>query len=182
MYDVGYSLTEALENYQQLISDYSVSLSILVAFSVFGLLLWINRKERTTFYLSLGALLLLIVMTLYFRRLELFNYITTIFSGNFYKNLYFFHWNMIFCFFLMHNQISSKKITELTRGIVIIFFVLLATNVAFQFCVSEYVGNSRLMVLGNTGPMIIVGNLLSFLLYLYLIVFNVVSSVKEKER
>ena len=46
---------------------------------------------------------------------------------------------------------------------------------------SNVVGNSRLMVLGNTGAMIIVGNLISFLLYIYLFVYFVVSSVKKKE-
>ncbi len=181
MYDVHYTLAEALENYQQMISDYSVFLYIFLAISVFGILIWINKKTKTGFYLTLGSLLLLITMTFYFRKLEMFNYITTLFHGNFYKNLYFFHWNMIFCFLLMHIQISSKKITELTRGIVVVFFVLLATNVSFQLYMSDFVGNSRIMILGNTGSMIVVGNLLSFLLYVYLIIFYVVSCVKKRE-
>jgi len=172
MYDIHYSLTEALENYHHLISDYSVFLYIFLAISVFGILIWINRKDKISFYFTLGAALLLIVMTFYFRRLELFNYIDTLFSGNFYKNLYFFHWNMIFCFIFMHVGLSSKKLTDFTKAIVIVFYVLLATNVTFQ---------PRLMVLGNTGAMIIVGNLISFLLYIYLFVYFVVSSVKKKE-
>lgn len=182
MYDVNYTLTEALENYQQMISDYSVFLFLFLAFSVFGFLLWINRKEKTTFYFTLGSLFLMIIMTIYFRKLELLTYITTIFTRNFYKNLYFYHWNMIVCFLLMHIQISSKKVTELTRFIVIVFFVILATNLSFQLYMSDYVGNSSIMVLGNTGSMIVVGNILSFLLYLYLIVFYVVSCVKDRKR
>ncbi len=181
MYDIHYSLTEALENYHHLISDYSVFLYIFLAISVFGILIWINRKDKISFYFTLGAALLLIVMTFYFRRLELFNYIDTLFSGNFYKNLYFFHWNMIFCFIFMHVGLSSKKLTDFTKAIVIVFYVLLATNVTFQLYMSNVVGNSRLMVLGNTGAMIIVGNLISFLLYIYLFVYFVVSSVKKKE-
>ncbi len=182
MYEIHYSLAEALENYQQLISDYSVFLYILLAFSVYGVLIWINRKEKTSFYLTFGSLLLLIIMTFYFRRLELVNYITTFFNSRFYQNLYFFHWNMIFCFLLMHIQISSKKITEMTRFIVILFYIVLAANVSFQLYMSEVVGNSSIMVVGNTGPMIIVGNLISFLLYLYLILFCIVSYIKERKR
>ncbi len=181
MYDVPYTLTEALENYQQMISDYSVFLSIFLAISVFGILLWINRKTKTGFYFTLGSFLLLTTMTFYFRKLEMFQYVTTLFHGNFYKNLYFFHWNMIFCFLFMHIQISSQKITELTRAIIIVFFVVLATNVSFQLYMSDFVGNSRIMILGNTGSMIVVGNLLSFILYLYLIVFYVVSYVKKRK-
>lgn len=182
MYDVTYSLTEALESYQQLISDYSVFLFIFLAFSVFGFLLWINRKEKITFYFTLGYFFLLVIMTIYFRRFELFHYFNTIFTGNFFKNLYFYHWNMVFCFLLLHIEISSKRVTELARLIAIIFFVILATNSSFQFYMSEYVGNSRIMVLGNTGPMIIVGNILSFLLYLYFIVFYVVLYGKNRKR
>lgn len=181
MYDVHYSLTEALERYQQLISDYSVFLSIFLAFCIFGLLIWINRKEKIAFYFTLGTFLLLVVMTFYFRRLELLEYITQIFHGNFYKNLYFFHWNMFFCFFFLHIQISSRKITELTRFISLVFYVVLATNVSFQLYMSQVVGNARLMVLGNTGPMIIVGNFLSFFLYLYFIVYFTVSAIGKKE-
>ena len=62
MYDIHYSLTEALENYHHLISDYSVFLYIFLAISVFGILIWINRKDKISFYFTLGAALLLIVI------------------------------------------------------------------------------------------------------------------------
>ncbi len=181
MYEVHFSLAEALESYQQLISDYSVFLSIFLAMIIFGFLLWINRKSSATFYMTLGFLLLIIVMDFYFRGWEMFYHFDSFFSRYFYKNLYFYYWNMILSFFIMHRVISSNKMTNVTKVITIFLFTVLSMNHLFQYYISDTVGGNYLLVLGNTAPMIIVGNLISFLLYLYLIVFMVVSFVKKKE-
>lgn len=180
MYEVHFSLTEALENYQQLISDYSVFLYIFLAMTVFGILLWINRKSSTTFYMTLGFFLLVVVMSFYFRRLEMFQHLDTLFSRYFYKNLYFYYWNMFVAFFVIHKSISSKRLTELTKFLSILFFIGLSANILFQYYISDVVGGDYLLTLGNTAPMIIIGNLTSFLLYLYLVVFVIVRYFKEK--
>jgi len=46
---------------------------------------------------------------------------------------------------------------------------------------SDIVGGNYLLVLGNTAPMIIIGNVVSFVLYLYFIVFLIVDIVKKKD-
>ncbi len=181
MYEVHFSLAEALESYQQLISDYSVFLYIFLAMIVFGFLLWINRKSSTTFYMTLGFLLLMIVMSFYFQGFGMFSHLDSFFSRYFYKNLYFYYWNMFFVFFLIHRLISSRKMPEVSKVIVIIFFIFLSTNNLFQFYMSDIVGGNYLLVLGNTAPMIIIGNVVSFVLYLYFIVFLIVDIVKKKD-
>ncbi len=171
---MGVTLTEALESYQQMISNYSVFSFILIAMVVVGILLWVNRNTSTTYYFTWGIFFLLVVMTIYFRRMELLDHIDTIFQADFYQNLYFYHWNMIFAFFLLHSQLSSHRISEVSKMLCLFFFIALSTNCVFQFFISDYVGNTPILVLGNTYSMIVVGDLLSFAFYLLVIVSHLV--------
>ena len=167
---MGVTLGEALKTYRDLIAEYSNFSYILLAMTIIGVLLWVNRKTSTTYYFTWGIFFLLIVMTIYFRRMELLEHIDTIFQADFYQNLYFYHWNMILCFYLLHSQLSSRRINEVASAFCFLFFIALSTNAVFQFFISDYVGNSSLLVLGNTYPMITVGNLLSFAFYLLILI------------
>ncbi len=174
-------ITEAFEKYLQLISDYPVFLFLFLAMLVFGFLLWINRNTKVTYYLTFSALLLYLVVIAFTRRLELFQNITTFFHGNFYQNMYFYYWNMAIVGYFLHANISSRRVADPKKGISILFFIVLATNAIYQLYLSQVVHQNAILILGNTYPLILFGNLLAFLYYLYLIIYFFVFYKKVKK-
>lgn len=181
IYELEYTLAESLDAYGKLISNYSIFPYILGAVILFAILIYINFGRSTSFYLTLGGWALLVVMTFYFRKLDMFNHIDSIFSFTFYRNIFFYYWNTILGTFIMHACLSSAKLLKSTKQIVLMFLVLTITNVIFSFYITDLVGNSLLLILGNLYPMIIIGNIILFLFYLYLIVYKIVSFIKKEK-
>ena len=113
--------------------------------------------------------------------MDMFNQITTIFNINFYRNIFFYYWNVIVGLLLMHMTIHNTKKTHLTKFIAMMFFSLSISNLIFSLYMSHIVGNELIMVIGNIAPMIVVGNILIFIFYLYLFIYKVVEFFRGKK-
>lgn len=181
IYELEYTIVDSFEYYVKLISEYSLFPYIIVASVVFAILIHINFGTGAAFYLTLVAWLLLIITTFYFRGLDMINHIDSIFSFTFYRNIFFFYWNSILGMFVIHKCLNSNQLLKATKQIILLFLILVLTNVIFSFYITGVVGNSLLMVLGNIYPMIIIGNIILVILYLYLIIYKIVSIVKNKK-
>ena len=177
--ELDYTIAEAFSAYQKLISDYTIFVFILASIIVFAILIHVNFGTSTAFYLTFGSWLLLIVMTFYFRKMDMINQLESIFTSSFYQNIFFYYWNTIFGVFIMHNSIASNKLMKASKQIILLFYVLVITTVIFSFYITGVVNNQYLLVLGNIYPMIIIGNILLFILYLYLIILKLVSFKKK---
>lgn len=179
IYELEYTIAESLEYYISLILKYSVFPYIAVALIIFAILIHINFGTNGTFYLTLGAWILLIGTTFYFRGLDMINHIDSIFSFTLYRNIFFFYWNTILGMFIIHKCLNSNSLLKSSKQIILSFLVLISTNVIFSFYITEVVNNNLLLVLGNIYPMIIIGNLMLFLMYFYLIVLKIVTIIKD---
>jgi len=177
-----YSLTEAIADYLQLISNYPVFYFLLIAAVVFCILIMVNFNEPTAFYITLFAFLLLIVVTFYFRRLDMFEHIDSIFSWNFIKNMYFYYWNTIVAFLVVHATLSSKRRGMGTKLFTALIYVMLVTNVVYSFFITEAMQNVPLLVLGNISPMILIGNLLAIGMYIFLIIVKFIAFIRPEDK
>ena len=181
MYQLEYSLSEALSDYLQLISNYPAFYYVLLATVIFGVLIYINLDLKISFYITLLSSIALTCLTFYFRGLEMFNHLDSIFTWYFYQNIYFYYWNMIIAFIVMHTVLNSSKQTKCTKVIILPTYVILLTNLIFSFYITGSMRNMYLLVLGNISPMIAVGNLIALIMYIYLIVLRIRVFIKQKQ-
>ena len=176
-----YTLAEIFANYQSLIANYPIIVYILVASLIFGILVLVNIPNSTAFGLTLTAWISVFIGIFVFRKMDMINEITSIFNIHFYENIFFYYWNAIIGLLLMHMVIHNTKKTYLTKFITMIFFCLSISNLIFSLYISHVVGNDLLMVVGNIAPMIVVGNILIFIFYLYLFIYKVVEFFRGKK-
>jgi len=172
---VDYTLKEAINNYQAAISNYSIFYYILVAVIVFGIIILINLNSKTSFYLTFISWIIAIISIFYYRGLDMFNHIDTIFNWHFYQNIFCYYWNIIIGLLIMHIVLHSSKHAIVTKFIIIFMYILTITNFVFSLYITNVVGNSLLLSVGNIASMIIIGNVLLFVIYIYLIVFKIVN-------
>ncbi len=173
------SLKEALGSYRELIGNYSVFGLITIAIILFTFLIWMNRHTKISRYLLLMAVLgvCLSLGILHFQ--ELWSHFDTFLHLNFYQNPYVYYWNMLLVFSVLFLFLSSKNTKEKQKKWVLVLFSILLINAIFQLYITGVVQNHSLLVLGNTYPMIFVGNLLAFFSYLLLIFWMVESRLRK---
>lgn len=181
IYELEYTVAESLAYYLKLISSYPIFPCIIIVAIIFAILIYINFGTGVAFYLSLGAWILLIITTFYFRGLDMINHINSIFSFTFYRNIFFFYWNTILGMFIIHKCLNSTSLQNTTKQIILFFLVIVFSNVIFSFYITGVVWNELLLTLGNIYPMIILGNLVLFIMYLYLIVYKIVDIKKGRK-
>lgn len=176
-----YTLLEIIKNYQSLISNYPIIVYIVVASLVLAVLVLINANSPTAYKLTFVSLIAAVIGIFVFRKMDMFNQITSVFNINFYRNIFFYYWNVIVGLLLMHMTIHNTKKTHLTKFIAMMFFSLSISNLIFSLYMSHIVGNELIMVIGNIAPMIVVGNILIFIFYLYLFIYKVVEFFRGKK-
>lgn len=176
-----YTLAEIFSNYQNLISNYPIIIYIVAAALLFGIIVLVNIPSSTAYGLTLTAWMGSFIGIFVFRKIDMINEITSIFNIHFYENIFFYYWNAIVGLLLMHMVIHNTKKTYLTKFITMIFYCLSISNLIFSLYISYVVGNDLLMVVGNIAPMIVVGNIIIFIFYLYLFIYKVVEFFKGKK-
>lgn len=175
---VDYSLIEAIMQYKDLVINHSFIFYLLGALIVFGFLIFINLNTKTSFIITLLSFIVVVGATFWYRGLDMFNHIDSIFNLNFYQNIFFYYWNVIIGTLIMHIVINGKS-NSTTKKIVLLFYVLTIANVAYSFYISSVVFNEYILVLGNIAPIIILGNVLLFITYFYLIILKLVEAYKK---
>lgn len=176
-----YTMSEIIANYQSLIGNYPFIIYIVVASLIFGIIVLVNGNNSMAYKLTSVAWIGSVIGIFVFRKMDMFNQITTIFDVNFYKNIFFYYWNVILGLLLMHMAIHRTKNTHLTKFISMIFFCFTISNLIFSLYISNIVGNELIMVVGNIAPMIVVGNIIVFIFYLYMFIYKVVEFFKGKK-
>lgn len=177
---VDYSLAEVITQYKALLVNYPIIYYILGALVVFGLIILVNLNTKTSFSMTLISLVITIISIFYFRGIDMINHIDTIISSHFYQNIFFYYWNIIIGVLVMHIILNSKNSNTGTKFITLIFYILTLANLIYSFYITNVVGNNYTLVVGNINPIIVLGNILLFILYLYLIILKIVEACKKK--
>ena len=174
------SWQEGLEEYGKLITNYPIFFFFFLASLILGYLLWYNKTDRKKYFITFCTALVIIGETFYLRGSNVIEQLHTIFRWNFYQNIYVYYWNMIISFVLLHIYLSMTKRKSSEQDIGIVFYVCLFVNALFQVYISSIVGHQGLLVLGNTYPMVMIGNGLSFLFYFYLLGMEIRNLCQKK--
>lgn len=175
-----FTFDEIIANYQASIISYPIFSYILVATILLGIIIFINIPNKTAFNLTLITNILLVVCIFYFRGLDMFNQITTIFNSYFYQNIFFYYWNVIIGMIVMNNAINNNKESKLTKFIIIVINILTITNLIFSLYITHILDNNLILLVGNIASMIVIGNIILFVLYLYVIMLKIVKTYKVK--
>lgn len=178
---LDYTLEEAINLYQTLMFDYRFIYYILAATVVYGLIIFVNLNTKQAFIITFFTFVFSLLATFYFRGLDLIEHIDTIFNIHFYQNIFFYYWNVIIGILIMHIFINSSKTSTATKFIMLISLVLTLSNLIYSFYISNIVYNDFTLVVGNIAPMVIVGNIILFITYLYLIILKVVEFCSKKK-
>lgn len=178
---LDYTLEEAINLYQTLMFDYRFIYYILAATVVYGLIIFVNLNTKQAFIITFFTFVFSLLATFYFRGLDLIEHIDTIFNIHFYQNIFFYYWNVIIGILIMHIFINSSKTSTATKFIMLISLVLTLSNLIYSFYISNIVYNDFTLVVGNIAPIVIVGNIILFITYLYLIILKVVEFCSKKK-
>ena len=177
---IDYSISEAITQFITLMFDYPIIYYFLVAAVVFGILIFINLNTRNAFIMTFVVEILVIIFSFYYRGLDLIGHIDTIFNIHFYQNIFFYYWNVIVGILIFHFVLNGKS-DKITKMVVLVPYTLTIANLIYSFYISNIVSNNFILVVGNIAPIAILGNILLFITYLYLIILKIVEACKKKK-
>ena len=176
---VDYTIEEAIRQYKTLLFDYPFGYYILGAIIVFSLIILINLNTRNAFIITFITWIISIISIFLFRGIDMIGNIDTIINSHFYQNIFFYYWNVIVGMLILHISLNNKN-SNITKYILLIFYILTVTNLIYSFYITNIVNNNYILVVGNISPIVILGNILLFIMYLYLIILKIVEACKKK--
>ena len=134
---------------------------IIISVLVLGIIIFINRSNTKIKYFLYIINILIIAFIIYYYSNHLISNMTFI---NMTHNLYFYFLNTIL-YLVVFSIKKKKKINKY----LIIQYLLLLIFVIYALFMTSYVYNVHLIVIGNIYPMIVYGNYLYLIFYIYCI-------------
>jgi hypothetical protein len=181
IYELNTDLSKIVPNYLDLISNYPAFFLIVLAVLIYGVLIYVNLNSKATLYLTILGLVGAIAASFYFRGIDMFNNIKTIFTSKFYLNIYGFYWGAIIALLIMSLLLNNKKQNKSAKVVTLSFYIMIMINLIFSFYIT---GSMReyLLTLVNITPMIFIGNILILVLYIYLLIRIIIAIVKKENK
>ena len=167
---LNYSISKTLQMLIDSIVSYPMMQIIIICSLLLIIILMINKKRDKYIVLAINLLIITLI---------LLNYHDGLFSAklfsNFIHNIYFYFLNSIIYFTVM--IISYFRIEN--KSFLHPFYLISIILITFSLFMTIYMKNNHLIVLGNIYPMIVIGNYLYFIFYIYLIIKITVFFDKE---
>lgn len=167
MYSLDYGLTNSVNYYVELVKDYDIFTTLLFAFLILGFLMFFNINDKNNSILTILLNMLFIFLIFYCFGLEILNHLDSALNLDFMHNICFYYVNTIFAMLLSSFKFTGLKTSYGAKSILIILYLLILLNLSFALYISFNLNGDMFIILGNTYPMILVGNLLAILLYIY---------------
>ena len=171
--NLNYSIGKTISLLLNSIQNYFIFKIIIVCSILLFIILLINKKYQK--YIISIISIILAIMIIYF-------YYQTLISKDTFQNImhnirFYFLNSLIFLVVIsVVNYIINKKI------VINIIYCLSFILLSFSLFMTHYVHNVELITLGNIYPMIVYGNYLYTILYIYLIIYAVYNLIKSKKR
>lgn len=134
---------------------------IIICVIILGIILYVNKGNSKIKYLLYIINIVLISLILYFYHNNLLNSLT---FKHITHNLYFYFLNII-CYLITFSIYIYKKVNKC----IIIHYLIQLIFIVYALFMTSYVNNIHLIVIGNIYPMIVYGNYLCFIFYLWMI-------------
>ena len=163
-----YSFMDAINLYAKMSAQYLTFPIFLVMGIILTALVAFNIDNKNGNFVFNGLCIVLTGVIIYTKGLDIVNNLDIVFNS-FIKNTYFYFINTIVSFIVVNRIINSKRVGNTYKYISLIFYCLIIVNLMFNIYVTNYLSNIEIMVAINTYPMVLLGNIISILLYVSLI-------------
>ena len=178
---INYSIVDALRLY----ADMFVNVKSFPIFAVVALLLVIiiglniNSKNANFLYIIFNTVVIGIIVYKFGK--DIIDKIPTFFNMKFYKNIYLYLANIIISLILITSILKNKRRPIKYKYVILIFYYFILVNSLFMLSMAHYLKYDFMMVLVNTYPMVFIGNVASFGLYIAIIIYWIVFAKKNKK-
>ena len=171
MYNLNYSLSYALDQYGKSISDHSSFFTIVIAMIVLGIVLFANLEAGwNNLKITVAIETLCMFFTIYYFGLDLVNHFDSALNGDFLNNICFFFLNANVSLIIIGSVFSSSTMEYIGKAILSICYVIILGNLTFALFITYSINQNIFITLGNIAPMILVGNVISIIAYIILII------------
>lgn len=170
--NLNYSLAKTIGVLMDSIINFSFMQIIIICSVILCIILFINKKISKYIISSISIILFVLIIYYYHGRLisnNTFKYIM--------HNIRFYFLNSILYLIIINVAYYKLKSKFILNIIFCISFVLLS----FSLFMTHYVHNIELITLGNIYPMIVFGNYLYVILYVYLLISLVSYLIMKKK-
>ena len=169
MYSLNYNLSYALSEYGKAIDNYSSFFTILIAMAVLGVVLIANLESGSNnLKITVVVATLSVFFTLYYFGLDLVNHFSSALNGNFMNNICFYYINALFSLIVIGAVFSVSNINYGAKFTLVLCYLAILGNLVFSLFISYSINADTFITLGNIAPMILVGNVISFIAYIVL--------------
>lgn len=174
MFSLNYSLSESLNYYLELIKDYDIFYVLGLAMIILGFLLIFNINNRNNAIITIGLNMLAVFLIFNRFKLTLLNNLDSCLNESFLHNICFYYINTIFALIISSVYFNNSKVSYSSKVVLIMVYLLMFLNLSFALYISYTINVDIFIVLGNTYPMILIGNLIAMFLYLYVIILSII--------
>ena len=179
MYSLDYNLENSINYYLELINDYNIFYTFVLAFILLGFLLFFNINNKNISILTILINFLFIFLIFNCFGLEILDNLNSCLSKDFLHNICFYYIGTIISLVASSVKINSLKTSYGAKVILIIMYLLIILNLSFALYISYNIDSNLFIIMGNTYPMILIGNLISILLYIYIFVLILIEKTSK---
>ena len=181
MYSINYHLNNAYDQYFEMIHDYPVFYTILIAMAILGVVFIANLESGSNnFKVTLAIEVLCVFFTLYHFGLDLFNHLDSSLNSNFLNNICFFFINANVCLAIVGSVFSASDMDYAFKFILSICYLLVLANLIFALYISYAINAEIFITVGNIAPMILIGNVLAIGVYIVLAILLCTDRIRKQ--
>lgn len=181
MYSLNYSLSYAIDEYFKAIDNYPTFYTILIAMAVLGVVFIANLESGwNNLKITVAIETLCVFFTLYYFGLDLVNHFDSALNGDFLNNICFYFINANLSLIIIGSVFSGTTIDYTSKFILTLCYLLILTNLIFALFISYSLNENIFITLGNIAPMILVGNIISIVSYIVLIICSTVNGIRKQ--
>lgn len=181
MTSINFNVADAFSWYLTMMGDGVAFTCFAIVSLIFTILIAFNADNKNANFLVIGLHAIIILIICWMHGRNIISNIDLLFKGNLLKNIYLYLVNMIVSLILIASIYKSKTIDKSFKYIVLFIYYFLLLNLLFSIYMSNYLQNVMLLLLVNIYPMVLVGNILSFVLYGLFIIYILFYSKKKKK-
>lgn len=156
--------------------DYTMMKIFIICSLILGIILFVNYKNKKINYLISFINISLIMMIIYYYHNYLISNLTFI---NIMHNIYFYYLNSII--YLIVLSICFYKFNKF-RPFFIVVYIISLILLSFSLFMTSYAHNINLIVIGNIYPMIVYGNYLYLILYVFVLIIFIKKIISKNNK
>ena len=177
----NFTIGDAFRLYADMLINVKSFPIFAIAALVFVILIALNieNKNANFLYYLLNSILVGVIIYKYGK--NIIDNLNSFIQLDIYRNIYFFLANTVVSLILITLILRNNRRPKQYKYFILVAYYLILVNSLFMLAMSHYLEYEHLMVLVNTYPMILFGNIASTVLYIIIIVYWLFFAKKIKK-